>query len=230
MPVGILDPGVPEPPNERYILYAHGVTARENAQTLVIPENLRVVFFYDPDRADSQIFTCKEGLTTLCATASNQKRWVYGPGTHTIRSIYVLFSEEGDSYDAQSSHFFGLYKCDDRVMTRQRVKSPPPPSYDRIHRTYTLPLDEAIPFVLFMNANPTTPTTLYISTCNAREDLRGRPALIPFLAPGELKELEAAGVSPASYAAQKAKQGGRLKRRPRKTHRRHKKRRTRRHR
>jgi hypothetical protein len=113
-----------------------------------------------------------------------------------------LFSEEGDSYDAQSSHFFGLYKCEDRgVMTRQRINSPPPPSYDRIHRTYTMPLDKAIPYALFKNANPITPTTLYISTCNARSDLRSAPELVPFLSLRERNHATAVGVTPETYAA-----------------------------
>jgi len=199
----MLKPGVPEPPSERYILYAHGATAREDPQTLVIPENLRVVFFYDPDRADSEIFTCKEGLTTLCTTASNQTRWVYGPGKHKIRSMYVVFSEEGDSYAKQSSHSFGLYKCDDKgMMTRQQIKSPRPPSYDRIHRPYDeIPLNEAIPFALFSNANPTTPTTLYISTCNARQNLRSDPVLKPFLTEAERNRAHAVGATAEEYAA-----------------------------
>lgn len=216
MPPLIVGANEPEPYSNRYILYAHGVTVREETQTLVVPKNLRVVFFYDPDIADTEVVTCKAGMTTLCATASNQKRWVYEPGEHLIRSIYVLFSQEA-SGDAAEYHFFGLYKCNDNgPVTRQ--STPKKPSYDRIHRSYLIPLSEAIPFALFNNANPEKLTTLYISTCNTRPTLRGTPNLVPFLAQREIEEARKRGLSVLEYAEEvsaAAKGSSRLKRRSR---------------
>lgn len=160
----IMKPDQPEPDEVKYIMFAHGVTTREQPQTITIPENLRLVFFYDPSVADTLMMVCPnwiKSMKSICSNAQMKTRWVYGPGTYTFRSFFLGFSEN----DPAAPHSFGVYKCEGDAD----------PTYDKIHREFDVSLKDAIPLVLHPNPNPMVPTTLYVLACGAKESSR-----IPF--------------------------------------------------
>jgi hypothetical protein len=168
----IMNPGQLEPDSVKYIMFAHGVTTREKSQTITIPENLRVVFFYDPRRADTLMMVCPDwtkSMKSICSDAQKKTRWVYGPGTYIFRSFFLGFSEN----DSEAPHSFGVYKCEGDAD----------PTYEKIHREFDVSLEDAIPLVLYPNPTPTVPTTLYILACGAKESSRIPPKL-SYIPPG----------------------------------------------
>ena len=188
-------------PLEKWLLEAHGETVREYV-TIKIPPNLRILFFYDPDRADTEIWTCSKAMPKICADYTNEghARWIYNPGLHRMRNLMLSFKDDG----------MGFYKCE----RGERAGYTPVNLGDRF-----IGLQEAIArFVNVANGldhgsvggpeNPPIKTDLYMVTCSARGNMRSAPKKITLLHGG----------------------GGRRLKRKHRTHRRRKNRRTRRHR
>lgn len=160
MPVKVMESGVKDT-TTKYFMLAHGETKIKDPYTLVVPENLQVVFLLDPQSADATLCTNVSRIPSICNAVDNAKRWVYEPGTHKIRALDVKFYRE-DNDDTVK----GVYNCDGSVLTsiNEDAEIPLPEAVRRF--AATVPLDK--------------PTSIYILTCTLRDKYRGFPQTYAF--------------------------------------------------
>jgi hypothetical protein len=153
MPLAVIESGV-EDTTTKYFMLAHGETKRKDPYTLVVRDNLQVVFLVDPTLADTMLCTTVARIPNICNTVNDAKRWVYGPGEHKIRALDVNFIKQ-DNDDTVK----GVYNCDGSVFTliNEDAEIPLPDAVSRF--AATVPLD--------------TPTSIYILTCTLRDKYRG---------------------------------------------------------
>ena len=210
--MGTLPANVPEPKGPKYALICHGgvpdpsvVAVNPELATLTVPENFRIVYFYDPTATQNlTTMSCTQEIANWCI-GSNKKRWVYEEGTYKGRFQLVQFESDGS---------MGFYACPSRdevaalVDISQNVKKlqerdsvrPTRLSKKLVLNAVKLLHDEAVKSspqvvssvvtevmtltdVLRMASDqlkPTEPITIYIVMCSASSTLRSTRGVVLF--------------------------------------------------
>ena len=158
MPAQVVD-GVKDT-TTKYFMLAHGETKIKDPYTLVVPENLQVVFLVDPELADATLCTNVSRIPNICNTADTGKRWIYGTGTYKIRAFDLKFFKEPDDNDDM---FKGFYNCDGTVV---RI----------INRDEEISFPDAVS-LFTSTVHIHEPTSIYILACTLRDKYRGRPQI-----------------------------------------------------
>ena len=152
MPAQVVD-GVKDT-TTKYFMLAHGETKIKDPYTLVVPENLQVVFLLDPELADATLCTNVSRIPNICNTADTGKRWIYGTGTYKIRALDLKFYKDNNEDIPK-----GVYNCDGSVFTSINVDE-------------EIPLPEAVRrFAATVRLDK--PTSIYILACTLRDKYRG---------------------------------------------------------
>jgi hypothetical protein len=144
---------------QKYTILAHGTTY-PGSTTLVVPKNLRIVFFYDPHVAQHVVYASGCHMTNVCMKAEGTKQWVLSEGSHEILNFALEFDEPPEVPDEQ--YDAGYYKC---VPGSE-------PIYKKWRLEGLIPLEDVIGMFIRDIGGLTTMTTLYIAACNTRETTR----------------------------------------------------------
>lgn len=178
MPAKVVD-GVKDT-TTKYFMLAHGETKIKDPYTLVVPDNLQVVFLLDPELADATLCTNVSRIPDICKTADTAKRWVYGPGTYKIRALDLEFYKDPEDGDDM---YKGFYNCDGSVV---RI----------IDRQGEIPLPLAVS-MFASTVDIHEPTSIYILACTLRDKYRGKAQTYTFgLAPDKPSGLPRGGRRP----------------------------------